>query len=295
MSAHLDVLIPRGFRCGYKARTHEDHLRRHRSKMRGHFHFVTVPRPYEERGIGTRKRTTRTKDASAVSKIANFNVRRRDWGLKRALHWEVMQALSKLGLRVHYVFVGSGMREIVGETEPVVPPGYETRVVGLDDLLPYASDPALSRAFLETAFGRGDRCTANFFNGRLVGYSFNGYVRARVNDQIDVLVPPGFRYGYKSWTHSEHRRANLSRMRGYVRRKTLPVEHEQRNISLIETHNYASLLHGYRHPRLRGLRMGFAGWITLFGRKIPFTTRRARWIGLEFVRTDDTRVRQYVW
>lgn len=228
-------------------------------------------------------------------KIANFNARRRDWGLKRALHWQLMHALSKVGVRVHYVIVGGGMLEIVGETTPLVSAGYETRVIGLDELLPYASEPGLSRAFLETAFGRGDRCTANFFNGQLVGYSFNAYVRARASEQLDVLVPPGFRYGYKSWTHSEHRQANLARMRGYVRRQTLPVEHEQRNISYIETHNYASLLHGYRHPRLRGLRMGFAGWITLFGRQIPFTTRHARWVGFELVRRDDTRARQYVW
>ena len=97
-------------------------------------------------------------------------------------------------------------------------------------------DPDLSRAFLETAFGRGDRCTANFFHGRLVGYSFNAYVRARVNDQLDVLVPPGFRYGYKSWTHSEHRRANLSRMRGYVRRKTLPVRARAARTSATSRH-----------------------------------------------------------
>lgn len=65
-------------------------------------------------------------------------------------------------------------------------------------------------------------------------------------------------------------------------------------ISMAETHNYPSLLHGYRHPRLRGLRMGFCGWITVFGRQIPFNSRRARWIGFEFVRREDHRRRQYV-
>ncbi len=229
------------------------------------------------------------------SKIANFNARRRDWGLARALYWQLMQRLSKLGARVHYVSVGSGMLQILGESPQEAPPGYTTRAVGLDDLVPHASDPDLSRTFLETAFARGDTCVANFFEGRLVGYSFNAFSRARMNDQIDVLIPQGFRYGYKSWTHADHRRANLSRVRGYVRRMSLPDEHSMWYIGCVETHNYASLLHSYRHPRLRALRMGCSGWITLFGRKIPFNTRRARWVGIEFVRKEDMRVRQYVW
>jgi hypothetical protein len=41
--------------------------------------------------------------------------------------------------------------------------------------------------------------------------------------------------------------------------------------------------------------MGFCGWITIFGRQIPFTSRRARWVGFELVRNDDNRRRQYVW
>jgi hypothetical protein len=107
-------------------------------------------------------------------------------------------------------------------------------------------------------------------------------------------VPAGFRYGYKGWTHPDHRRQNLSRMRGFVRRSCVAKDHQVRTISYIETHNYASLLHSYRSPTLRSIRMGFAGWITLFGRKIPFNSRHARWVGFEFVRKHDPGRRQYV-
>jgi hypothetical protein len=230
-----------------------------------------------------------------ANKIRHFSSRKTDWGLKRALHWEVMNLLSKLGVRVHYVTVGSDMREILGEDEPVVPPGYETRMIGLEELRPYADrTPGLATDDLEAMFGRGDVCTANFFGDELVGFSFSSFTRARATSQLDVLIPDGFRYGYKAWTHPDHRRANLSRMRGYTRRRTLPFDHDRRSISYIETHNYPSLLHGYRHPRLRSLRMGLVGWITVFGRQIPFASRRARWIGLEFARTGDTRRRQYI-
>jgi hypothetical protein len=230
-----------------------------------------------------------------MSKLENFRARKREWGLKRALHWEQMNLLAKLGIRLHYVDVGASIRQIVGEEEPEVPPSYQTRMVGLDDLLPYAGRvPDLSREFLQTAFGRGDIGSANFYADELVGFAFWSYTRARVTDQLDVLVPEGFRYSYKAWTHPNHRRANLSSMRSYVRRRTMQTPQEERVISYTETHNYPSLLHGYQRPSMRSLRMGFCGWITVFGRQIPFNSRRARWVGFEFVRRDDQRRRQYV-
>ena len=230
-----------------------------------------------------------------MRKLRNFQTRKRDWGLRRALHWELMHSLSMLGVHIHYVNVGADLREIIGDEKPIVAPAYDTRGVGLDELLPHVDlVPGLSREFLETAFARGDRCVANFHGSQLVGFSFSSYVRARVNDQLDVLIPDGFRYGYKAWTHPDHRRQNLSRMRGFVRRQRIPADHKQRTISYVETHNYASLLHSYRSPALRSLRMGFCGWITLFGRQIPFNSRRARWVGFEFVRKADSGKRQYV-
>jgi hypothetical protein len=230
-----------------------------------------------------------------MEKLDNFRKRKADWGWRRALYWELMNLLFKLGIHVHYVNVGADLREIVGEEEPKVAPEYQTRVASLHDLLPHlGSVPKLSREFLDTAFGRGDVCVANFHNGTLVGFSFSSYVRARVSEQLDVLVPNGFRYGYKAWTHPDHRRQNLSRMRGFVRRRSIRADHSQRTISYIETHNYASLLHSYRSPRLRALRMGFCGWVTIFGRQVPFNSRRAKWVGFEFVRNEDTGKRQYV-
>lgn len=225
-----------------------------------------------------------------------FRQRMRDWGLRRTLYWYLMHALSKFGIHLHYVRVGADMLDILGnEVAPETPQGYGTRVVGVDELLPLAGVVAgLDREFVLAAFERGDVCTANYFDGELVGFSFSTCKRARVSAQLDVLVPDGFRYGYKAWTHPEHRRRNLARARGYVRRQTLKWAHEVRSISYIETHNYPSLLRSYRHPRQRSLPMGFCGWVTLFGREIPFNSRRAKWIGFEFVRRDDHGRRQYV-
>ncbi len=154
--------------------------------------------------------------------------------------------------------------------------------------------PDFSKEFLEEAFARGDECGANFHDGKLIGFGFQCRTRAPVTEQLDLLVPPGFRYGYKAWIHPDHRRRNLSRIQGYVRFNTLPRPFEERSISYIETHNYPSLLHSYVHPRLRHLRTGYVGWVTLFGRQIPFNSRGAKRIGFEFVKKSDTRIRQYV-
>ncbi len=236
-----------------------------------------------------------TSSELAVGLLNNFRSRRAQWGSKRAIYWQLMHGLTKLGFRLHYVSVLGDMRDILGEERPAAPPEYDTRPVCAEDMLPYAERvPDLSREFIVTAFGRGDICVANFHQGELVGFSFSSFSRARVTDQLDALVPDGFRYGYKAWTHPDHRKAKLSRMRGYVRRQAWPGHRQMRSINYVETHNYASLLHSYMHPRLRGIRMGFVGWVTVFGREFPFASRRARWIGFELVRKDDTGRRQYV-
>ena len=108
----------------------------------------------------------------------------------------------------------------------------------------------LDRPFLELAIARGDVCIANFHGADLVGFAFVSFTRAPVSAQLDVLVPKGFQYVYKGWTHPDYRRANLGKARMYLRHGLLREHHAQRGISYVETHNYRSLLHGYRHrPR----------------------------------------------
>ena len=233
---------------------------------------------------------------SIREKIRHFADRRRQWGLRRAVYWELMYAFrTYLGFCIHYVTVGSDIKRPAENICPEVPEEYETRIVNLDDLLPYVGRvPDLDAEHLRDAFARGDECAANFFGDELVGFGFICRTRCRASDQLDVLIPPGFRYGYKDWTHPDHRRRNLSRMRGHLRFTTMPRPFEERSISYIETHNYASLLHGYRHPRERGIPMGLCGWFSVFGRQIPFNSRKAKWVGFEFIRREDDGRRQYV-
>lgn len=230
-----------------------------------------------------------------MGKRANFSQRKRDWGLGRALYWELMNAVARLGVHLHYVNIDGHLSAIMDETPPAVPTGYDTRYLGFEELRAYEGlVPDMDGAFLDSACARGDVCIANFHDDELVGFAFLSFTHARATPQLDVLVPEGFQYVYKGWTHQNHRRAGLAAARVHLRHQLLRANPAQRSISYVETHNYASLLRGYRHPRERLLRMGFCGWITVLGRQIPFNSRRAKWIGFELTPSGNHRRRQYV-
>lgn len=229
----------------------------------------------------------------ALSWLDRFRGRVRAWGPWRALHWQVKHLLARfLGLRVHYVRIGADRADLRDPAPPQVPSGYVTKLGRKEDFVPFLGRvPRLDAAFLERAFRRDDECSLTLYEGELVSFSFSTRQRARVTDQLDVLVPPGFRYAYKSWTHPEHRRRNLSNMGRWLRATQARRPFAERSIWYVETHNYASLLHGVRHPNEWSIKMGYVGWITLFGRQIPFTSRKAKQLGFEFVRNDDHRRR----
>lgn len=236
------------------------------------------------------------------SVIGEFRQRVQRWGWRRALYWNLMHALTKLGFHVHYIRISSDRPDLVAPPRPLAP-GYEIRLVGYQDLLPFAGAmTGLTEAFLEQAFSSlgevpdyTDECAAAFYDGELVSYAFTTRTRAPVTDQIDILVPKGFRYSYKSWTHPDHRRQHLSRTMTHLKWTRSNRPHQERGVSYIETHNYASLLRSHRSISDRAIPMGFAGWFTLFGRQIPWNSRKARWLGCEMVRKEDTRVRQICW
>ncbi len=190
--------------------------------------------------------------------------------------------------------VGADRIDLSSRIPPEVPPGYVTRMAEKADFLPYVGRiPGIDGEFVEQAFKPGDECSATFLDGEPVSFCFVTRSRAPVTEQLEIRVPKGFRYVYKTWTHPDHRRRNLSAMGSYVRNFIHKRPFNERSISYVETHNYPSLLHTYRRPSERGLTMGYVGWLTWFGRQIPFASRGARRIGLEFVRNDDHRVRYY--
>ena len=234
----------------------------------------------------------RNRDSSRWSPL---RARLSEWGLRRTIYWHIMNFLGKCGFRIHRVGVGAGRFDLFNTEPPEIPPGYETRPLDKSDLEPFVGklETELSQEFLDTAFANGDDCVGSFFGDQLVAFAFVSRTRTTVTDQIDVIIPEGFKYDYKSWTHRDHRRRNISKMIGHVMWKALERDYSERVIWYIETHNYQSLLHSYTHPRQWSLRFGYVGWFTLFGRQIPFNSRWAKKIGFEFVRKEDDGKRYY--
>jgi len=231
-----------------------------------------------------------------MSKLQEFKKRKSQWGLKRCLHWELMHFLSRyFGFRIHYLFVGNSIYDTYFANLPDFTEEYETVLTKPDALLQYADTvPELSEEFLRVAINNGEICTANFYKGMLVGFGFTSRTRTIVTRHIDLLVPQGFRYGYKGWTHPDHRRSNLSRLRTRVRIEHADTPYHERSIWYIETHNYASLLHRHQPPRERNLRVGIIGWFSIFGKIVPFNSRIAKRYGIEMVRKEDSGKRQYI-
>ncbi len=76
-----------------------------------------------------------------------------------------------------------------------------------------------------------------------------------MTDQLRLEVPPGFRYGYKNWTHPAHRRRNIANACQHLRKTSRRFPFEERSF-------------------------GYVGWITLFGREVPFRSRHAARLGV---------------
>lgn len=220
-----------------------------------------------------------------------------DWGWRRAIFWQVMHTLKEyFGITLSYVRVSADRLDLRDPTPPDIPPGYDVRIATKEDFEPFVGKVEfLDREFVDNAFAHDDEASIAIYNGELVGYSFVTRVKARVTPQLELHVPKNFRYAYKSWTREDHRRRYVSRMMGHVRLYNNPRrEFKERGIWIVFVHNYPSLLHSYRYPSERSIPMGYVGWITLFGKQIPFNSRKAKWIGLEVRRQGDERVRQYV-
>ncbi len=196
-----------------------------------------------------------------------------------------MRALDlAFGFHLHHVTLTAGRPDLSYRKIPRIAPGYTVRWGTKQDFIPFIGRiPDLDQQFVDEAFARGDECTVAFHGDELVSFGFVSRTWARVTPQLRIDVPAGFRYGYKSWTHPDHRRQSLASARYRLERMRSGF-FEERSLGYVETSNYASLLHGYRHPSDRTLWFGYIGWITVFGRQIPFSTRTARWLGVRLTR-----------
>jgi len=199
------------------------------------------------------------------------------------------------GVHLCRLWVGQGPDDAWAADLPEeIPREYPTRCLGPRELIPYVRpDNGLSEEFLLRAQEKGDQCVATFHGGEVVSYGFDSFTRTTVNDQLDIDIPHGLLYGYKGWTHEDFRRRGMSHFHGKAKFQRYGFRREK-SVWYVDYNNYASLLNNrYTPPDQRPLYLGTIGWINVGGRKYPFNSRRARWLGVVFIRKDRPSQRTY--
>ena len=211
-----------------------------------------------------------------------MNVRRaiedyRSWGLLRFLQLRVMKLLRRQ-LTLCGIYARPHSRDVV---LPPLPDNRHVRVATTDELVEAGKDPVygLEPEFIDFSMGKGDLCAGLFEDDRLLAY----YWRATsVTPHLDgIWVEPGARYcySYKAFTHPAYRQQGLQE---HVARFTDAIMLQRgftHSIGFVETHNFPSIKASLR----RGSRkVGYAGYVRVFGRILPFRSRGAKRHGFRF-------------
>ncbi len=195
----------------------------------------------------------------------------RRWGWLRFLHIRLMRSLSR------YVSIcGVYSRPLDHFVAlPELPAGLEFRLASKEDLDRACDQPALklSNDWVHDALARGDLCVASFEGDRMIGYSWLSFTTAPHLHGLWAHFEKPYRYGYNSFVLPEFRGCRLSAYMGnHMNRYCLDQGFEQ-TIAFIECHNYASMASTRRRG---GRRVGWAGYVRIFGRLWPFRSPGAR-------------------
>lgn len=189
------------------------------------------------------------------------------WRLLYRRAYRKVIALLKhgIGLRLFLVQLGDDFSTV---KTPTLEPGYRTLACEPKDLLQWIDNECgLSAEFLHAAIERGDRCVANYFHNKLVGYVFVARRQAPLSGQLEVRLSNRLIYRYKAWTHPNHRRKHLSMARGRLNKTLFPLEPGQRTVAYVDTTNFASKL---VRPEIQPEKIGYCGYVVLAGREIAF-------------------------
>lgn len=200
----------------------------------------------------------------------------KEWGLWRALYAYFM-------VRYRHRFMLSWVM-VRGQYEPgswQLGRGYEVRAATLDELISAAQDSRLdlNADWARKAFARGELCYALFEGERILSYSWRAFQPTPHEKGLEVRFNPPHVYAYYAYTHPLHRRKGLQNAVDYLSDLDLAKRGLAEGIGFIETYNYPSLTAQVK----RGARkVGYAGYLTLFGRVFTFRSPGAKRYGFGF-------------
>ena len=119
---------------------------------------------------------------------------------------------------------------------------------------------------------------ATFVGERLAAFGWVGYSGVPHQRDIWVEFAPGYRYNYKSFTHRDFRGQHLRGSFGALAVRD-QAEGTTHSICFVESHNFSST---QAELRTGGTRIGFAGYVRVFGRPRCFHSPGARRAGFRF-------------
>jgi hypothetical protein len=213
-----------------------------------------------------------------LMKIDNLRADAERWGWTRSLLVRLMSRLQRhAGLHVYRV----GVRPLVRQRpEPNLPRGITLRVAQPEDLLGAAADPELEMPadFVRAALHRGDMAFGAFEGDRLVGYSWRTFSAAPDVDGLWIRVDRPYFCGYRAFTRPSHRGRRIHAAIALFSDGHLLERGYAAEVGFVAITNLASLAVARFLGRQR---IGYAGYLKLFGRCIRFRTPAVRKIGAE--------------
>lgn len=193
----------------------------------------------------------------------------RRWGVARAVYAEVMARL-----RPWFMLAEVTVRPLWAEPPKTsLDTRMSVRVATPAEIADAVRDmpDQLNEAFVESALARGDYCPAVFDGNKMVSFAWRSHSTAPHGDGLWVGFEKPYRYGYHAYTRPEYRGRHLRDPRLTDR---LSIEQGCRfAVGFTETHNFASIRWNRRYGNER---VGFAGYIKVFGKPYPFRTPGAK-------------------
>lgn len=202
----------------------------------------------------------------------------RRWGWVGALYVRLMERLRPV-LNVSVVQV----RPLDEAIElPDLPARYSAGIADCDDLDRGVEDPRLEleRGFVDDAVDRDDFCAAVFHDEHMVAYAWNAVGPTPHDDRLMVHFDAPAGYSYKAFTRPEYRGRRLQNVVADAGRDEYLCRGRTMVLSFVESHNLASIASSGHRPNRR---VGFAGYLCVGSRVLPFRTPGARRFGFRFV------------
>jgi len=218
-----------------------------------------------------------------VMKLENLRAEIKRWGWMRVLFKHLMCYLRKYaGLHIYRV-----NKRPLGRHPgtPDLPNGITLAIAPPEKLLAAASDPELHMepSFVRAALARGDFAFGAFDGDHLIAYVWRTFTAAPHEEVLWVRVDRPCHYAYNAFTLPSYRGKRIHVALSLQCDKYFMERGYTAEVGFSEISNYPSIAAAEFLGRRR---VGFAGYVKIAGRRVPFRTLGLKKLGFEFFDPD---------